>query len=53
MHTHDELIACVPEADAETALAFLMNIMTTPPTWASTLPLDAEASYGKRYGDCK
>jgi DNA polymerase len=53
MHTHDELIACVPETEAETALAFLINIMTTPPTWASTLPLDAEAHYGKRYGDCK
>lgn len=53
MHTHDEIIACVPENQADQALSDILTIMTTPPTWGPDLPLDAEASMGKRYGDCK
>lgn len=53
MHTHDEIIACVPENQSEQALKDILTIMTTPPTWGPDLPLDAEAAIGKRYGDCK
>lgn len=53
MHTHDEIIAIVPETDAEQAKEFILTTMTTTPAWAPGLPLDAEAAIGKRYGDCK
>lgn len=53
MHTHDELITCVPENEAETARDYLLEIMRTPPPWIAGIPLDAEAGIGKRYGDCK
>lgn len=53
MHTHDEIIACVPENNADQALKDILTTMTTPPTWGADLPLDAEATMGKRYGDCK
>lgn len=53
MHTHDELIVSVPEAEAEAARDYLLEIMRTPPPWIEGIPLDAEAGIGKRYGDCK
>jgi DNA polymerase len=53
MHTHDELIALVPENKAPIAQQHILDIMTTPPAWAPGLPLNAEADHGKRYGDCK
>jgi len=53
MHTHDELIVCVPEQTAQTALDFVLTTMKTPPLWANDLPLNAEANMGDRYGDCK
>ena len=53
MHTHDELITYVPENEAETARNYLLEIMRTPPPWIAGIPLDAEANFGKRYGDCK
>lgn len=53
MHTHDELIVCVPEQTAQTALDFVLTTMKTPPLWADDLPLNAEANMGDRYGDCK
>lgn len=39
---HDALYVCVPESEAEEALAFIMETMRTPPSWAPDLPLDAE-----------
>lgn len=53
MHTHDELIVCVPENEAETARDYLLEVMRTAPPWITGIPLDAEAGIGKRYGDCK
>jgi len=50
---HDELLLLVPEADAEQALADVIEIMRTPPAWAPDLPLDAEGGIGDSYGDAK
>ena len=53
MHTHDEIVWCVPENEAESAKNQLLAIMRTPPAWCSDVPLDAKADIGFRYGDCK
>lgn len=53
MHTHDELISCVPDDKVEEANKFIAGVMSTPPHWALGLPVGSEGTYGKRYGDCK
>lgn len=39
---HDEIVCVTPIQGAETKLNQILEIMRTPPTWASDLPLDAE-----------
>lgn len=39
---HDEVITEVPEADAQEWYNKLLDIMRTPPEWASDLPLNAD-----------
>jgi DNA polymerase len=46
---HDEVLLLVEEQSAESALDEVVNIMTTPPTWAPDFPLAAEGWHGKRY----
>ena len=46
---HDEVLLLVEEQSGESALADVVNIMTTPPSWAPDFPLAAEGWYGKRY----
>jgi DNA polymerase len=46
---HDEVLLLVEEQSGESALADVVKIMTTPPTWAPDFPLAAEGWYGKRY----
>ena len=46
---HDEVFLLVEEQNGESALENVINIMTTPPTWATDFPLAAEGWYGKRY----
>lgn len=53
MHTHDEIVWCVPDAIAETARQQLLDIMCTPPTWGPDIPMNAEAAIGQRYSECK
>jgi DNA polymerase family A len=48
-HTHDELVALVPDDRAEWALATMLRIMRTSPPWAPGLPLDAEGHIMKSY----
>lgn len=48
---HDEIIICVPEAEAETAQAKLEEIMSTPPKWAPDLPVACESGVAANYGD--
>lgn len=49
MHTYDENIAVVPEAEAEEAMTWMLDVMRTPPEWAASIPLDAEGGYAKEY----
>jgi DNA polymerase len=50
MSTHDELVALVPDAEADDALEWFIQIMSTPPIWALDIPLAAEGSHDQRYG---
>lgn len=49
MRTHDELVALVPEAEGAEAVAWMCNIMRTPPAWCQGVPLDAEGGFDVRY----
>jgi DNA polymerase len=49
MRVHDEVVCCVHDDQAEEAKEFITQIMSTPPEWAKTLPLAAEAKITKRY----
>jgi DNA polymerase len=50
LHCHDEIVLEVPEEDAEAAAARLVQIMCTPPPWASGLPLNVKMDTMVRYG---
>jgi DNA polymerase I-like protein with 3'-5' exonuclease and polymerase domains len=49
MRVHDEVVVCVREDRAEEAKEFILGVMSTPPEWAKTLPLAAEAKITKKY----
>lgn len=51
LQVHDEVVCCVDEAEAEEAKAFIMQCMSTPPSWAPDLPVACEADIGKNYGE--
>ena len=53
LQVHDELVYVVPEEVAAVCEKIALDEMSTRPSWAPTLPLAAEASYGKSYGDAK
>jgi DNA polymerase len=46
---HDEVLLLVEEQNGESALAEVMKIMTTPPSWATDFPLAAEGWVSSRY----
>lgn len=50
---HDEVVVVVPTDEAEETKEMMERIMSTPPSWASTLPVSCEAGMGKTYGDAK
>ena len=52
MTVHDAIACIAPEAEAETAKEYVELCMRIRPSWASELPLNCEAGYGKSYGDC-
>ena len=49
---HDAAVVVVPDHELEDALAFITQVMSTPPEWAKGLPVACEAKYGRSYGDC-
>lgn len=53
LQVHDEVVILCGEAEAEDAKAFMVQVMSTPPTWAPDLPVACEAGYGENYGSCK
>jgi len=50
---HDAGVWVVPEGELQEALAFIVETMSTAPSWCSDLPVACEAHYGQRYGECK
>lgn len=50
---HDELILCVPSAQANMYAGRLRAAMTKSPSWLPEIKLDAEVHVGKNWGECK
>ena len=48
---HDELIITAPDDEAADAEKLLVEIMSTPPTWAEDLPVACESGMADNYGD--
>lgn len=51
LQVHDELVYVVPDDLTHIVTKLLLDEMRIPPSWAPTLPLDAEADCGPSYGD--
>lgn len=47
--THDDLVQCVPEAEAEDVLALTLELCKREPSYMPGLPLDAEGGIYDRY----
>ena len=52
MTVHDAIACVALEDEADRALEYVEMCMKLRPEWASDLPLNCEAGYGKSYGDC-
>jgi len=53
LQVHDEVVVLVDEHEAEAAKAFMLEVMSTPPSWALDLPVACEATIGNNYAECK
>lgn len=49
---HDAAVIVAHKNDVEQAVATITTVMSTPPAWATGLPVACEAKYGESYGDC-
>jgi len=49
---HDAAIIVVPEEEKDEAMKFIIQAMSTPPSWGATLPVACEAKWGHSYGEC-
>lgn len=49
MTTHDELVSCVPEAQADACHDHMISTMTRRPSWLPRIPLAAEGGYDVCY----
>jgi DNA polymerase len=49
---HDAAVIVAPKSELDQAVAFITEVMSTPPKWAEGLPVACEAKYGESYGDC-
>jgi len=49
---HDAVVNVVPETEVDEALSFITSTMSTPPSWATGLPVACEAHDGSSYGEC-
>jgi len=50
LHVHDEIVAEVPTDTAPAAIEEIRRIMSTPPVWMPTLPVECEAHLMEVYG---
>lgn len=51
--SHDEAWFVVPRKQADACLEAALKALKTPPSWWKDLPLSAEGSWGKSYGEVK
>jgi DNA polymerase len=49
---HDAVVNVVPEAEIDSAMEYIIGTMSTPPDWATGLPVACEAHFGDSYGEC-
>ena len=49
LHVHDEVVIEAPEAHSTAALHRLLQIMSTPPSWAAGFPVEVEGFVASRY----
>ena len=49
---HDAVVCVVLETEVDEALSFITTTMSSPPIWATGLPVACEAHHGASYGDC-
>jgi len=49
---HDAAVCIAPNAELEEAKKFMVEVMSTPPVWGSTIPIACEAKSAVRYGEC-
>jgi len=49
---HDAAVCVVKDEDLETAMSYIVEVMSKPPEWAKGLPVACEAKSGKSYGEC-
>jgi DNA polymerase len=49
---HDAAVVVVQEDDVPEAVAYINKVMSTPPDWATGLPVACETKVGATYGDC-
>jgi DNA polymerase I-like protein with 3'-5' exonuclease and polymerase domains len=49
---HDAAVCVVPEEEVDSAMKFIIECMSKPPTWAKGLPVDCEAKVARSYGEC-
>ena len=49
---HDAAVVVTHKDQKDEALAFITQVMSTPPEWAAGLPVACEAKYGESYGEC-
>jgi len=49
---HDAVVCVAPEAEKDSAIKFITDVMSTPPVWGQSLPIACETNYGESYGDC-
>jgi DNA polymerase I-like protein with 3'-5' exonuclease and polymerase domains len=53
LQVHDELVYCIAKGREQEITEALNKIMTAPPKWASSLPLDVEVHCGANFGELK
>jgi DNA polymerase len=49
MMTHDEIVTCVKESNAELAFGLMETAMRRPPAWCPDLPLNCEGGWATNY----
>ena len=49
---HDAVACIAKEEEAQEAMAYVEECMRWVPDWATGLPLNCEAGFGKNYGEC-